>query len=52
MRENKNLCANYFAKFSIDFDRMCSTVETFVWDEPHTHFMSSIQYSKERTMHM
>ena len=50
MWESKHFHANYLTKFSIDLDGIFYTVETRRCDEPHTHFISSIQYSRERTL--
>ena len=52
MQESKNFCGNYITKFLINLDEMWSTVETDGCDEPRspTYFISSIQYSRERTL--
>ena len=44
MRESKNFWANHLTKFLIDLNRIWYTVETYWYDEPHTHSMAfSIQ---------
>ena len=48
MQESNNFCASYLTKFSIDLME-CGTLLRLVSDEPHSHFLSSIQYSKEST---
>ena len=39
---------NYLTKFSTDLNGILCTLEICLCDEPHTHFVSSIQYSRER----
>ena len=44
-KQKKKFCISYLTKFSIDLDGIWS-------DEPHTHLISAIQYSRERTLLM
>ena len=52
MRESKNLCGNYLINVSIDLSGILYAAETYWCIEPHTHFASSIHYSRERTLLM
>ena len=49
VRDSKTFCSSYFTHHSIDLDWFWYTVETCLCDEPHTHFISSHQCSRERT---
>ena len=52
VRESKIVWANYLRKFSIDSNGIWYTVETCWCDGPHTHFIQSIHYWRERTLLM
>ena len=48
LKESKKFSTNILTKFSIDFDGLWYTAETCWCDEPHTHFIWSIQYSRDK----
>ena len=48
--ERKNFWAKYLVKLSMHLDRIWYAVETCWFDEPPPHFISSNQYSKDRTL--
>ena len=50
VQESKIFCTNYLTKLSIDLNGIWHTFNTCWYHEPHTHFMSSSQYSRERTL--
>ena len=50
MRESKHFCANHLTRSSIDLSGMRYPVEPCWFDESHTHFISSIRYSRETTI--
>ena len=45
----QSFCTNYLTKFSIDLNEIWHTVKHWC-DRPHTHFSSSSEYSRERTL--
>ena len=49
MKESKHLMQS-ISQFLIDLDGGWYTVETCFCDEPYTHFISSVQFSRERTL--
>ena len=52
MRESKHFYGKYLTKVSISLKGIWYTVETCWCNEPHIHFISSIQYSRERNLLM
>ena len=47
---SKSVWANYLTKFTIKLDRIWYAVETCWCDQPHSHFISSVQYSRDRPL--
>ena len=45
-----NFCSSYLTKISVNLDGIWYTFETCWCDEPHTNFISSILYLRERSL--
>ena len=52
VQKSNTFCANYHTEFSIDLKRIWNSVDTCWCIEPHTHVISSVEYSMERTLPM
>ena len=52
MQESQHFCGNYITKFSIDLGGIGQAVEKIPCNEPQSHYILFIQYSRERTKPM
>ena len=52
MQESKHFCAKYLTKYSINWDRIWYTVETFWCDKSYIDVILSIQLSREKSLLM
>ena len=52
VRKRRLLCQVSLTKFAVDLDGIWSTIETSWCDEVILYFISCIQYSRKRNLHM